>query len=933
MIIQVNVDNIGYYQKPVKREIIKIRKRMANNWYRIDLAEFADMVGNKGRSFTPGCLTGGIKADNCVAMQLLVLDFDHGTTFQMIKERCELIGLNISFAYHTFSSSEAEEKFRIVFVHEYLIDDPYIIKIAIHMLQKIFPECDPACKNLDRLFLGGKELIYMDNVARIALMQVYGAFFEAISKNGNRSRNVDAFCNTFKIYKDNRSPAIGSNYCMTKYSENDEIRASTILHKIEDATNSSFFVLEAKVSTPHAHIHKSNTCEQKLKRTEIKSNTNCQLLNDFNNGESLSHNERFLIYTNMLQIKGGQSHFFEILSRYYHQSVFEKWKKDAFYMNNYKAQRCSEENCPYYLLCDNKGTIVDTLTSDRQIRYCRDREKYLSLEEAYDCLCNNLKKAIESNDNGIHLIKAQTALGKTNAYISYISEHKETRFLIAVPTVTLKNEIYKRLISTAGVCEKEVFMTLSTYDTIVKDTFPPEIIKAISDNHNRGIHWETKTVLKKYLEILRTDNSELNATIQICEKILKGLEAIKDERIIVTTHASLLQMPEKFLNNYTVIIDEDIWKLHISKQMKQVSLSSLEKIEKRNFKGFSEIASIVLQAEEGKYIRFTKKCYGEALKEKVLDELEIYDNVNDMLSMTAFVKMKEEGCVNYFAPSKLPDVKCVILSATLNAEIYQQYFSDRMVYTYPEQNAAYIGRLIQYTYHSLSRIDLEEKNDIFDILKKRFDSRGIPFITFKKYEHLTDGRSQGLHYGNTAGIDEFAGKDIVVIGTPFGRELDYKLIACYLGTDVNTKEDSRPRRRRIDYNGFSFVFTTYSDQLLRTVQLHDIQSELEQTVGRARLLRKNCTVYLFSSFPCEQARIYTDNYLLENGCDSFLNEITKMEVANNSEEAACESAKENNEKELFENYYCTKEGDLSTDDGLTVGKKQEVVDVIEVINR
>ena len=43
------------------------------------------------------------------------------------------------------------------------------------MLTKIFPECDGQCKNPDRMFFGGKELIYVNSEARIALVQLHSS--------------------------------------------------------------------------------------------------------------------------------------------------------------------------------------------------------------------------------------------------------------------------------------------------------------------------------------------------------------------------------------------------------------------------------------------------------------------------------------------------------------------------------------------------------------------------------------------------------------------------------------------------------------------------------------------------------------------------------------------------------------------------------------
>jgi hypothetical protein len=41
--------------------------------------------------------------------------------------------------------------------------------------------------------------------------------------------------------------------------------------------------------------------------------------------------------------------------------------------------------------------------------------------------------------------------------------------------------------------------------------------------------------------------------------------------------------------------------------------------------------------------------------------------------------------------------------------------------------------------------------------------------------------------------------------------------------------------------------------VLRDIQFYMIESELEQAVGRARLINNDCTVNLFSNFPIGQA--------------------------------------------------------------------------------
>lgn len=153
---------------------------------------------------------------------------------------------------------------------------------------------------------------------------------------------------------------------------------------------------------------------------------------------------------------------------------------------------------------------------------------------------------------------------------------------------------------------------------------------------------------------------------------------------------------------------------------------------------------------------------------------------------------------------------------------------------------------------------------MFDVAKEIAQNPGLKIITFKTISEKlgsTKTNSKGLHYGNTMGINTLSGKNIGIIGTPYKVEEAYKLIECYLGADINNDIDKRPHPRRVEYNGYSFLITTYYDELLREVQLYGLESELEQSVGRARLLRNKCSVYIFSAFPCEQAEIHIGNYL------------------------------------------------------------------------
>lgn len=849
----VSLDRQAYEKKPGGEKIGSIKYRIIENWKKIDVSELADAVGNRGTAMIPARLENGISEKNCRGMQVFALDFDHGSRFEEIKQYCDSkeVGLPISFAYHTYSSSKVEERFRIVFIFESLIEDVYAMKIIMAMLHKIFPQCDQQCKNLDRMFWGGKELIYLDESAHITLVQLLNTFYNRMGKQHNGRRNIQNFCSKYRIFMLNHFPAIGPVSLLPSY---DDIMDSVIIHRIGESTKSSFFILEEVKK-----VHQSNMCIRKQRKLNLKGAFGCRLLEDFKNGKELDHFQKFALITNLRFITGGEKWFLTILSKQNEES-YEKWIRAVSYMKGYRPMRCQKEICPYWENCDNAGTILDTLFLDRKVY--REAQKYYSLDEASKCLRTNLENAFQSTMKGIHLIPAQTALGKTTAYIQMVKKYKGIKFLIALPTNILKNQVWEELYREIP---GDVFVTPSIHGNAL---ISEEIRNKISWFHKVGLHNKTKKVMKDYYEKVK-DDPDMKAVAQECQKILKGFRAIKDERVIVTTHAYFLQLPESFLKDYTIIIDEDILQLQIFNSSCSVNLESIEALVEENIPYYSNIARRIMNAEDNTYYKMDGCSFEAPAIEDWIEKTENLSggNLTDLIHAKVFVKIKEleETKVYYFCPPELPNLKYIILSATLNVRIYEKYFRGSMlIRSYDEKKAEYQGKLIQYTYHSLGRGDLKKKMEVFDFACELSGKRDLGFITFKYLANektVENKHILAIHFGNSSGINSLSGKDLGIVGTPYKAEQSYKLIACYLGADVNNQDDMRPRVRRVQYAGASFLITTYKDELLREVQLYAIQSELEQCVGRARLLRKDCTVYLFSAFPCEQAEIRIGNYI------------------------------------------------------------------------
>ena len=203
---------------------------------------------------------------------------------------------------------------------------------------------------------------------------------------------------------------------------------------------------------------------------------------------------------------------------------------------------------------------------------------------------------------------------------------------------------------------------------------------------------------------------------------------------------------------------------------------------------------------------------------------------------------------NCFVSPVFPNVKLTILSATASEKVYKMFFKDRVINLEECRMARYKGRLIQDCSRSFSRKDIDNDEAFFEnILKENPEAKHI--ITFMKYKN--EAKNCLIHYGNSEGCDYMKGQDIVVIGTPHYNEVVYKLIATSLGIDVNSKM----RFSELTDDNYKYWLTTYDEPVLREIQLWLIKSELIQAVGRARLLRFDCTVKLYASIPLDQAEI------------------------------------------------------------------------------
>lgn len=790
--ILTTIDKISYRKKPQGNEVGIISNRIAKGIYEVnDLKKFADLISKKGNTWCPAVFNNKRSINNFVSTQIISLDFDGGISLYDVLSRSKQYMLPVLFAYETFSSIE-KNKFRVVFILDTIITDLNIFKFVIDIFMKIFPECDKSCKDVSRMFFGGKQLIYYND----------SEYFV----------NMKTLMLNFSLYLKDR-------YGKTHYKAH--LKKFNSIHQIYGESKKSPSI-----------VYNENTKGEKLQKNHKAYRKDvlkklygyCRLYREFiDDSEWLYYQSLYGLAVNLIHVETGQKTFLKTID----SSKYDTYKHDwEFYMNYFKNNRYApmkcENFCPYCDICQHGSNMLSAIKIKRKEVVRVGNIKYSGIYDVQAELRKYFYTAANSNNSKINVIKAQTAIGKTHLYIEYL-KNTEHPSIIAVPTNKLKNEVYNECLA-AGI---NVIETPSIYE--IKDEIPEELYNYIEHLYNTGNH---KNVMK-YLKSKVKD-------IPVIKEFIDASKAVKRfNGHIITTHQKVLYAPHSWLSNFSVIIDEDILKTMIKNQI-SIEISDLEKL-LFDYSIPNTVRKHLIKIIElsDKNTLFSVEPIGDCKK------VETDFNLNALLNAEKFYS-DGKTVVFYNTPELKENIKYTVLSATADEYIYKTYFGNERVEFYGCSTAKYKGKLIQYADNSYSRRYIENNEDTYKNIKNIIGD--IPQITFKKYS--SDG--YGIHFGNSEGCNCMKGQDIAVIGTPHMADFIYKLLAYKMGYSC---EDDKLRYQEVTHNNYKFWFYTYENELMRRIQFWMIGSELEQSVGRARLLRENCTVYLFSDFPLMQSEI------------------------------------------------------------------------------
>ena len=895
--IKVSLDGRRYTSKPAGAEPGKITNRIGKSIVSLNsenMESFVHNVGEKGQTFSPTTfLNGRKKKENFQQMQMFVLDFDGGISYESVYNRTRKYELPILFAYDTFTSHK-HDRFRIIFLNDVPVFDKMAANIQKSALMTIFPEADRTDNDISKMYYGGKELLYYDkSLPTIDMESTFrNMTYYLKEKYGptHYKKHVKKFAKENNIKLNERGlldiSVLEDSTETNGTSPHGKNLPNAIIFSKDNGEflPKSYYSIQLSDGCTSHSVEKRHHCIHSKYRSGVLNEIRkrCKLFREFESGERrLYHEELYGISTILIHVETGASEFKKILfkySDYYDEPKYKRWDFYLKYIKeeNYNPMGC-DKYCPYKDKCSHGKNILTTVKPERGTmeRVSNYPEVYHSIGEVQEDLLKKIEQAIAADDKRWHVIKAQTAAGKTEAYLNLILTSGLT-FLIVVPTNKLKQDVKLRAV------EKGIDLMVTPSLDEIKDEMPDYIWEQIESFRDTGQHSKVHPFISKAVE---------EEKIPCLEKYLKKLKKFETyEGNAITTHRRFLNMDKKMLNRYdVVIIDEDIILSSIAPNQCEISISKLKNIlseakeEKKRYdqkKGtykllIKKIKKLLKATETDTMIELPgfewdsekdkEKNKGHDTEDEGEDDEEDEDGITAMADIPSFClaehfmlrKASEEknlkkDCIVFLKPYKFKDIKHIMVSATVDKDICEYCFGKQNVKFYECKQARYAGTLNQYYDKAMSRHCIDEDPDI---LRKISEWSGFKYmITFKKY-NISD-----MYFGNAIGCDYLKGQDIDVVGTPYQVDFLYKLLPFTLDLDVD--EDAAMKPCRVCHNGYIFTFTTYGEEhdVLRKFHFWMIESELEQAVGRARLLRCDCTVNLFSNFPIKQAVMKESEY-------------------------------------------------------------------------
>lgn len=809
----------------------------------LTLEEVAEAIENGYTICSPVFANGEKKKENIVEMQLFILDFDNKDKllkYDDALKRAHDYNIPVVISYET-KSSENFSRYRLIFLYSESVRDIKMMNVINLLLLHVFPEADNT-KDLSKMFLPGRNVrLHCGKPFHFDTLVVAARSFCCSNISGSKSTWVyllNSFNNSYGLIIKGTDIFTSDEITPPQFGT---FVLRSIYYNMEGITkvpknNSGRYVYFAETANlPKFKRIQTETVLQ-LKDFSV-IHEECQLMKDFANGRRLQHEEWFGLATNLISIKGGQSNIKKTFNEYsdlYNNINFKIAQMEYASRMGYKPQNC-DNYCPYSDECPHEANVVLTLQHrhQRMKRISGYSEQFCTLDEARQKVRDFFYNAV-SNEFSVNILKAPTGSGKSTEHLKFL-KHFDNRTINAYPNSRLMLEKYKAAVS-MGIN--------AVYTPIIDDLY--QYLTAEQEEQIKSLYEIGAGELPiRLLKQWSRDNPYIQAYLSM-------LDNLPEDAHIFTTHSRLFRMSGQITENAIIFIDEDI-----IPSMFGCSAVSIDEFNKL----YNAVDDDLLKSKlnrikenisgDSHYFRLGELQFSPEYKSEFMAKcahrnIRFTQNIWGLAESENFYYCAADYNIHFTVINRLGNSnKIIMMSATANEMICRKAFGGSMRFCDVGQ-IRYKGKVIMHSKQSFSRAYLSN-NNAEKIFSKIVDKHGdCVYITFKEYCKYI--KHTHTHYGQAVGTNDFEGRDLVVIGLNHRPFYVYELFARALEIDCSDTLSTRMTQ----LNGFEFYMMTYADPELRNIQQYMIGSDLEQAIGRARLIYHDCIVHLYGNFPARQ---------------------------------------------------------------------------------
>ena len=756
--------------------------------------ESLDIVGikeavSKGFTVVPSDFPGYRKKQNFKSTCFIFLDQDYGNPEETMARLSEL-DLNPALIYETLTSSDAQRKHRLVLQLDQPITNLSEFDKIIRYLLDVVPNLDRACKDPCRLYYPAK----LDGKVQVRPSYIVG--------KERLLRLSEPNCQ--------KSPKSGNS------SINNRDRTK-IDSKLTDEL-SVFKSLTHKKYLENIFQHKSATTTDNLwgrflayKDNPIDTNW-------------LGYEDLRTIWCNLRFFKGGYKLFRERVKLYPYPRRQHLTNALALTRGKFDQAPPKIPGLGYSLYRLARGQLI-TLHPE-------SKAKRVSLEEATKFFQDCLNSSLRTLNRTVNIINSYTGIGKSKA-ITKASESQS--IIIAVRTHKHIADIAKYLSSNSKV--------LLQYSYNIQDI--PEDIKIAWACHRYDI---ATTLMREH-----ADQGN-----EVCQEIIKNKKALwGHDGSIIVTHEFVKHHFSRLGTERHIVFDENPFGTLAKHEF--IPLASVKQMETYD-PNWSALVKDWEQTQHGKFFSLEIKT---DLTDELLDKMKadsfefpvgLFDPGNGSITIQK-LDNRTQGFNVFTERCTLPEATVLILDATPPKTLLKRLFSSTRVAFHDNPVPELTGTIKQHDSHSFSRTKMKDEED-FETLLEILEDANIKdthtIVTFKpQIKRLRDAGftvDDDCYFGNEFGFNHLSGKHLAIVGTPNLSPETYLAQACASGLDVESITETNMTFTSISYNGFTYRFYTFQHPELQKVHLEFVNGSLMQAVGRARALREDVEVLVFSNF-------------------------------------------------------------------------------------